>query len=103
MCRMWRWLRRPTLMDQIIQAEIDGPQVRGEDPELEARILAMPPALSRLSEAEIQRVRSFRAWITAGTEDEDPEDIALMRDDEKERLERFSIRLRWARFLDRQR
>ena len=100
---VWRWFRTPTVLERMIQAEIDGPQVKEEDPELEARLLAMPFVPSQVSEEEVQQARRIRATFTIGTEDEDPEDIALLTDEERERLEPIMIQRRWARFWASQR
>jgi len=90
-------------MDQIIQAEIDGPQVRDEDPELGARILAAEHGPSRMTQEEVQQARRIRAMLTYGTEDEDPDEVALLTVEERERLEPIAIQRRWARFRSTQR
>lgn len=87
----------------MIQAEIDGPQVRDEDPELEARILAADHGPSRMTPEEAQEAHRIRARFTYGTEDEDPEEVALLTVEERERLEPIAIQRRWARFRSTQR
>lgn len=101
--KVLRWFRTPTLLDQIIQAEIDGLQVKEEDPEVEARLMAASSLPSRQSEEEVRQARLIRAFFTIGTEEEDPEDIALLTDEERERLEPIMIQRRWARFWASQR
>jgi hypothetical protein len=101
--RALRWLRGPSLIDQMIQAEIEGPQVRDEDPELEARILAAEHRPSRMTVEEVQQARRIRAMLTYGTEDEDPEEVALLTEEERERLEPIAIQRRWARIWSAQR
>lgn len=87
----------------MIQSEIDGPQVRDEDPELEARILAAAHEPSRMTPEEVQQARRIRAMLTYGTEDEDPDEVALLTVEERERLEPIAIQRRWARFRSTQR
>ncbi len=41
----------------------------------------------------------FRAIVTYGTEEEDPEEIALLTAEERERLEPIAIQNRWASLL----
>lgn len=101
--RALRWLRGPSLLEQMIQSEIDGPQVRDEDPELEARILAAAHEPSRMTPEEVQQARRIRARFTYGTEDEDPEEVALLTEEEKELLESSAIHRRWARYWASQR
>lgn len=88
-------------MDQLIQAEVDGPPVREEDIVLEARIAALGPWQSRMTEVETRQVRRFRATVTYGTEEEDPEEIALLTAEERENLEPIAIQSRWASFWRR--
>lgn len=87
----------------MIQAEIDGPQVRDEDPELEARILVAKHGPIRMTPEEERQARHIRARFTYGTEDEDPEEVALLTEEEREILELSAIHRRWARFWANQR
>ena len=96
--KLLRWWREPTLMEQLIQAELDGPPVREEDIVLDARIAALGPGQRQMSEAEIREARRFRAVVTYGTLDEEPEEIALLTREERECLEPIAIQSRWASF-----
>lgn len=99
--RLMRWWREPSLADHLIQAEIDGPPSRGEDADLEARIRALGPG-QKATQEETLAARRFRAIVTYGTEEEDPEEIALLTPEERERLEPIAIQSRWASFLRNQ-
>ena len=85
-------------MDQLIQAEIEGPPSREKDAVLEARIRALGPGQKRATPEEALAARRFRAIVTYGTEEEDPEEIALLTCEEQERLEPIAIQSRWASF-----
>lgn len=99
--RLMRWWREPSLADQLIQAEIDGPPSREEDAVLEARIRALSPGQKRVTPEETLAARRFRAIVTYGTDEEDLEEIALLTPEERERLEPIAIQSRWASFLRR--
>jgi len=96
--KLLRWWWEPSLMDQLIQAEIDGPPAKEEDPVLEARIRAAGCVPSRVTAEEVRQGRRIRAMVTYGTPDADPEEIALLTNEECERLEAMAIQHRWERF-----
>lgn len=100
--RLMRWWREPSLADHLIQAEIDGAPSREEDAVLEARIRALGPGQKCATPEETLAARRFRAIVTYGTEEEDPEEIALLTSEERERLEPIAIQSRWARFWRRE-
>jgi len=97
--RLLRWWREPSLADQLIQAEIDGPPWQEDDAALEARIRALGPGQKCATPEENLAARRFRAIVTYGTEEEDPEEIALLTSEERESLEPIAIQSRWASFL----
>lgn len=98
MRRLMRGLFGPTLRDQLIQAEIEGPPVIVNEAELEAQLLAEGHERAEMSEEDMRAYHRLRANLTYGTEDENPAEVALLTEDEKERLEPFAIRQRWHRF-----
>ncbi len=51
-----------------------------------------------MTEVETRSARRIRAIVTYGTPDEDPEEVALLTPEERERLEPIAIQSRWACF-----
>lgn len=98
MQRLMRRLFGPTLLEQLIQAKIDVPPVVATEAELEAKLLAEGYDRVEIPEEDWLAYHRLRAILTYGTEDENPAEVALLSEEEKERLEPIAILERWHRF-----
>lgn len=93
----WIWpFRRPTLMEQLIQAE-HHPHLSPEEEELlEQQILKQYPPETHPIVPDLTGMR-IRAMMAYGTEWENPEETALLTAEERDELEWVAIPRRWAR------
>lgn len=85
-------------MECLIQAEIDGPPKREEDSVLEVRIRDIACGSSRVTAEEVRQGMRIRAMLTYATPEADPDEIALLTDEERDRLDAVAIQSRWERF-----
>ena len=99
---LFRWLRGPSLAERLIRAEIEGSQ-KTKQPIDEASLVLDKNYVSWMTEDDMIRYRRILAKLHYGEKDADPQNEALLTQEERDNLDAYLIRKRWGQFWASQR